>query len=311
MEGITSALGAECDPNPMNNNAILTGLGIGLLSAVCYGSNVPYAKLAAVVGANGPNLVFYRAFLMVALLGILGLTRGSSLAVPAGTRGVVLGLGIATSVVGICYISSVAFIPVGVATIIYYVYPLVVLVVSPMVDGERLTIVRLVIFAFAFAGLFIAIGPSFTSLDPRGLALAAMGAAGAAAQFFLASRATRVIGPAAAGFWTQFIIIPIAFVACLPSGGVVAPSTLIGAAWPVGMHIGLFALAFGLQMMAARIAPPAALGLVFCVEPVVSIVLATQVLNESLTPPQATGGALVLIAIITSVMAEGRKPAVA
>lgn len=292
----------------MSRNTIFTGLSIGLLSAVCYGANVPYAKLAAVAGASGPTLVFYRAFLMVALLGTLGLAQGGSLAVPAGQRGSVLGLGIATSFVGLCYISSVAFIPVGVATILYYTYPLLILMISPLIDGERLTPARLGIFGLAFAGLFIALGPNFASLDWRGLVLAMMGAAAAAAQFFFAARATRGSTPVIAGFWTQLILIPIAFAACLFAGGPDSPTVLVSAAWPAGMHIGLFVLAFGFHLLAARRTPPAALGLVFCAEPVASILLATQVLDERLTLAQISGGALVLIAVIASVLTESRKP---
>jgi len=269
---------------------------------------VPYAKLAAAAGVSGPTVVFYRAGLIVALLGALGLAQSRTLAVPAGQRGAVLGLGIATSFVGLCYISSVAFIPVGVATILYYTYPLLILVISPLVDGERLTPARLGIFALAFVGLFIALGPNFTSLDWRGLLLALMGAAAAAAQFFFAMRATRGSTPVIAGFWTQLILIPIALAACLFAGGFAAPSTLTAAAWPVGMHVTLFVLAFGFHLMAARLTPPAALGLVFCAEPVASILLATQVLGESLTLAQISGGALVLIAVAASVLAESRKP---
>ncbi|MDQ0396277.1 DMT family transporter [Labrys monachus] len=293
----------------MNGNAILPGLGLGLLAAVSYGSNVPFAKLSAEAGVSGPNVVFYRSLLMVALLGLFALSRRAPLAVPQGVRLPVLGLGVATSFVGICYISSVAFIPVGVATIIYYLYPLVILVVSPWVDSERLTPARLMIFALAFLGLVVAIGPAFTSLDPRGLVLAMLGSAAAAAQFFFAARATRAIGPVAAGFWAQAIQMPAALGICLLAGGPVAPAALAGAAWPVGMTCALFILAFALHLASARMAPPAALGLVFCAEPVASILLAARLLGETLAPAQLAGGCLVLLAIVGSVVVESRRPA--
>lgn len=294
----------------MSNNTILTGLSLGLLAALCYGANVPYAKLAAEAGANGPTVVFYRAFLLVALLGGLGLARGGTLAVARPWRLPVFGLGIATSFVGLCYISSVAFIPVGIATILYYTYPLLILVASPLVDGERLTLARLAIFALAFIGLVIALGADFGALDWRGLVLALMGAAAAALQFFCAARATRGVNPAVAGFWTQLILIPIALAACLASGRLASPAVLFAAAVPVGLHIGLFVLAFAVHLTAARLTPPAALGLVFCAEPVASILLATQVLDEHLTPEQVSGGTLVLIAVVASVLMESRRKVV-
>ncbi|MEW9309371.1 DMT family transporter [Labrys neptuniae] len=294
----------------MSNNTILTGLSLGLLAALCYGANVSYAKLAAEAGASGPTVVFYRAFLLVALLGGLGLAQSGTLAVARPWRLPVLGLGIATSFVGLCYISSVAFIPVGIATILYYTYPLLILVASPLVDGERLTLARLAIFALAFVGLVIALGADFGALDWRGLTLALTGAAAAALQFFCAARATRGVSPAIAGFWTQLILIPVALAACVASGSLVSPSVLVAAAGPVGLHIGLFVLAFVVHLTAARLTPPAALGLVFCAEPVASILLATQVLDEHLTPQQVSGGTLVLIAVAASVLMESRRKVV-
>ena len=68
----------------MNGNTILPGLGIGLLAAICYGSNVPFAKLSAQAGVTGPDVVFYRGILMVVLLGLVALSRRASIAVPFG-----------------------------------------------------------------------------------------------------------------------------------------------------------------------------------------------------------------------------------
>jgi len=156
-------------------NTALLGLGLALVSAFAYGANIPFAKLSAEAGVSGPDIVLYRAFLMLAVLAALVFLTGGSLAVRSEARGAVLGLGLGlgTAAVAIAYVSSVAFIPIGVATIIFYTYPLIILVASPVVDGEPVTPGRLAIFALAFAGLVTAIGPSFTTLNPRGLALAA------------------------------------------------------------------------------------------------------------------------------------------
>ena len=41
--------------------------------------------------------------------------------------------------VGLCYLSSVAFIPVTVAAVVFYAYPSLIVLASPFVDGARLT----------------------------------------------------------------------------------------------------------------------------------------------------------------------------
>jgi drug/metabolite transporter (DMT)-like permease len=291
----------------MPRNHALLGLGLAFVSALAYGANIPFAKLSAEAGVTGPDIVFYRAIMMLALLGGLVVATGGSLAVRGEARGAVIGLGLGTAAVAIAYISSVAFIPVGVATILFYTYPLIILVASPMVDGEPVTPAKLAIFALAFAGLVVAIGPSFTTLDPRGLALAAAAALGATAQFFFAARATRAVDPAVAGFWTQLILVPVAFAICRSLGGPVSMPSLAAAALPVGLTCGLFAIAFAFHLFSARLAPPAALGLVFCAEPVTSIAVATVVLGETLARNQLLGGGLVLAAILASLALESRK----
>ena len=292
----------------MKSNRVLAGLGLALLAALGYGANVPFAKQAAIAGVSGPDIVFYRAFLLLAVLAGLVLAGGGSLAVPAAARRMVLGLGLFTAFVALCYISSIAFIPVSVATIVFYTFPLVILVISPFIDGEALTPARIAIFILAFLGLFVAIGPRFTSLDPRGLMLAGGAVLGATGQFFFAARATRAVDPAVAGFWTQLILIPVALGACLLTGGPVPPAALLVAIVPVGLTCLLFIFAFSLHLASARLAPPAALGLIFCAEPVTSIMVATHVLDEQLTTAQVSGGSLVLIAILAGVLLEGRKP---
>jgi inner membrane transporter RhtA len=286
---------------------MLIGLLLAFISALAYGANVPFARLSSLAGVSGPDIVFYRSFLLLVVLGGIIRLTGVPILVPRASFGKVLGLGLATSLVGLTYISSVAFIPVGVATIIFYTFPLIILIVSPFIDGERPTLGRIAIFILAFAGLCVAIGPSFTSLDLRGLLLAGVAAIGAAAQFFFAAKATRALPPMTAGFWTQMILMPVALVTCLFIGGPVGPGSLVLAAWPVGMTCGLFVVAFVLHLLAARAAPPAVIGLIYCAEPVTSIALASVVLDERLTLAQLGGGSMVLAAVIAAVLFEGRK----
>lgn len=292
----------------MANRTLLLGLGLALLAAMAYGSNVPFARLSAQAGITGPDIVFYRSLAMVVLLGAFVVGTGGSLFVRAESRRSLLGLGLTTSLVALAYLSSVAYIPVGVATVVYYMFPLIILAVAPLVDGSAVTPARIAVFAVAFAGLVLAIGPTFAVLDPRGLALAVTAAMGAAGQFFFASRTMQATGPAVAGFWTQLILVPIALATALATGGPVAPSGLAVAAVPVALTCGLFMLAFGLHMSSARLAPPAVLGLIFCAEPITSIAVAALVLDERLTPGQIAGGLLVLVAVVAAIGLESRRP---
>jgi drug/metabolite transporter (DMT)-like permease len=293
----------------MTPHTMLFGLLAAFVSAVAYGANLPFARISAGLGVFGPDIVVYRSLAMIALLAAIAGIRRDSLAIPPPMRLPILGLGLFTATVGLAYLSSVAFIPVGVATIIFYMFPLVIVIVSPFVDGEKLTLSRILIFLVAFCGLFLAIGPSFTSLDPRGLALAAIAVIGATGQFFFASKTTRVLPPTIVGFWTQLILLPIAMATVYAAGGPASLATLQGAAVPVLITAGLFLIAFMLHLFAARAAPPAVIGLVYCAEPVTSILLASVVLDEALTLLQLGGGLLVFAAVIAAILVEQRRKA--
>ena len=70
-----------------------------------------------------------------------------------------------------------------------------------------------------------------------------------------------------------------------------------------------YLVGFALQMVAARRAPAALIGLIFCLEPVVAIVFAGLILGETLTAAQMTGSLLVLAALVASSLAELRGEA--
>src|SRR3712207_6451131 len=93
----------------------LPGLLFALGSAACYGINIVSTRLAAFEGISGVALVFYRVFLMLALVAVAAAILRSPLTVPAEDRRTVAVLGFATVGVGVGYLSSVAFIPVTVA----------------------------------------------------------------------------------------------------------------------------------------------------------------------------------------------------
>jgi drug/metabolite transporter (DMT)-like permease len=297
--------------SPSPASSLVTARTLGLIaafvSAAAYGFNVPYARLASDMGVNGPDLVFYRVFAMLVVVLAAAWLLRRRLAVARQHTGLLLAIGLSSAIIGIAYLSSVAFVPVGVAVIIFYTYPLLILIASPLVDGEKLTGARLAIFALAFAGLVIAIGPGLGLYDWRGLALAALAALATATQFFLGARAGSRVDPIALLFWIHVIVLPLALAVALVFGGPASPTVLWLALGPVAANIVAYVFAFFLHMRAVALAPPAAVGLVFTLEPVVSIVTAAFVLDERLTQAQLIGGVLVLAALVGAVLLEMRR----
>jgi len=285
---------------------VALGIAAALASATAYGINIVYARMATQQGVSAADLVFLRVFLMLGAVGVVVALRGRSLAIAPAGRPAILALGIASAGVGLAYFFAVSFVPIGIAAIIFYTFPLLILLASPFVEGGRLTLQRLGVFALAFTGLAIAIGPSLGGIDIRGIALAALASTLAAWQFFMAARAGRQAPPTLLMFWSHVVIMPIAGTAALLLGGIGWGA--IGTAWfASAMTVAGYLLGFALQMVAARRAPAALIGLVFCLEPVVAILFAGLILGETLGGAQMVGSLLVLAALVLSSLAELRR----
>lgn len=282
------------------------GIAAALAGAIAYGINIVYARAATQQGVSAADLVFLRVFLMLGLVTATIGFAGGSLKVGRPDRPVLALVGVSSAGIGLAYFFAVSFVPIGVAAVIFYTFPLLILIASPFVDGERLTLQRLGVFALAFLGLAVALGPTLGGVDPRGMALAAAASLFAACQFFAAARAGRRVGPQAVLFWSHVVIMPIAGLAALMNG-IGQWSALTGAWFAAAMTMLGYLAGFAFQMLSARNAPPALVGLVFCLEPVVAIATANLVLGETLTKPQMVGSLIVLSALVASSLAELRR----
>ncbi|RDI61970.1 threonine/homoserine efflux transporter RhtA [Microvirga subterranea] len=277
-----------------------------LVSASFYGLNIVYARMAAFAGASGSAIVVYRVLLMLILVGIAAVAMRKSLAMAREERGIMLLLGVATALVGVCYLSSVAFIPVTVAAVVFYTFPIFIVLASPFVEGTKLTPTLLGVAAAATIGVVMVVGPAFGGLDWRGLVLALAASIATATQFFAAARC-RKTGVVAKVFWIHVLVLPTAALIGLAAGQLSPPSTLLAAPLAVGMTIGGYVFGFMLQFLALGRITAVAAGIIYCTEPVVAAVSSALLLGETLSPLQMAGGALVLSAIVANVLLEQRR----
>lgn len=290
------------NPRPAGSAGLLLALG----SAALYGLNIGYARLASFAGVSGSTIVVYRVLVMLVLAGAAAAVLGRSLKVAPGERGTIGLLGIATAFVGVCYLSSVAFIPVAVAVVVFYTFPVLIVLLSPFVEGTRLTPALLGVAGLALVGVALVVGPAFGALDWRGLALALGASLATAIQFFAAARA-RQTGVFAKTFWIHLVVLPTAALIGALAGNLAPPSALLLAVWPVAITIAFYLLGFVMQFLALTRISAVAAGIAYCAEPVVAALAAPMILGETLSPIQLLGGTLVIAAIVTNVMLESSR----
>src|SRR4051812_32119569 len=90
------------------------GLLLALGAAASYGFNIAFARVAAFEGVSGTTLVTWRVVAMLAAAGAAALVMRSGIGVPREERRPFLVLMLGSAGVSICYICSVAYIPVAV-----------------------------------------------------------------------------------------------------------------------------------------------------------------------------------------------------
>ena len=201
--------------------------------------------------------------------------------------------------VSLVYYEAIKRIPIGVALVIEYTGPVLLLIYARLrgrAVGRRLWIAG----ALAVLGCFFAAGAydaRLLELNALGLALAAMNAFIFALYFALGERLGKTYGTPTLLVW--------GFGFALVGWSLVRPPWLLPWAETSGDGYILIAavvviatvIPFALTLAAVRLIPAARVGLAATFEPVVAAVAAWTLLSEHLDPLQIAGGVVVLVGI--------------
>jgi drug/metabolite transporter (DMT)-like permease len=268
-----------------------------IAATFCYGSITPLVRLAYDDGATPLTIVALRSAVFVLAIGAyLAFTRGGiDLPRRAWFASLVLAGFMVLWAYG--YMASVAFIPVSLAVLLFFTFPLLVAVFAAIAGQDRMTILKAVALVAAFAGLVLALGPSWGALDWRGVAFA-LGASviGAFAYIFVTP------------VFRQYDLMQVSFLTHLWMAlGTLAYGLLVKdfalprsmeGQLPVLLVVILYVGAFSLWALAMPLIGPVRTAGMMNLEPVISIALAALILGERLTYVQLGGAVLVLVALV-------------
>lgn len=284
-----------------------SGLGIAcaLGAAALYGLVPNFVRSAYDNGIPPIESILLRTFVIASVFPVIAVIQGEKLVIPKAALPSFIGQAVATLFVSVAYLASVQFIPVGLAVIIFFLFPVLIMVLAPLVEGRNPGLIRILIAVMAFCGLAIAVGPSFDKLDIRGIMLAAAGSAGAALQFFSGRSISRYLAPSVFGSLVHIAILPPIFVIALYAGSGTLDMLPGGPATSTGLFFAfalaaLYVVAYMIQMMSLRFAPASTVAPFYNLEPVVATAVAAVILDERMQINQYAGGGLVLAALVAS-----------
>lgn len=298
------------------------GLGLALASAVAFGGSGVAAKPLIQAGLDPLHVVWLRV--AGAALVMLPLAVRHR-ALVRGRPTLLAGFGLlAVAGVQACYFAAISRIPVGVALLIEYLAPALVLGWVRFVQRRPVTRAAAVGVVLAVGGLACVVEVwSGLGFDPVGLLLA-LGAACCQVGYFVLSDHGGDAGeqaPDPLGVIAHGLLVGAAVLTAVTRPWRMDWSVLAGTARMNGTQVPAFVLLAWIVLVATvlayvtgvlsvrRLSPPVA-GVVACLEAVIATVLAWVLLGEHLSAPQILGGAVVLAgAFIAQSSAPAKGPA--
>ncbi|MGW4892699.1 EamA family transporter [Kitasatospora sp. NPDC004240] len=307
----------RANPPLVGSRARSLGLTLALVSAFAFGGSGTAAKPLIEAGLSPLHVVWLRVTgAALVLLPLAYKHRHAVLRRP----GLLLGFGLlAVAGVQACYFAAISRIPVGVALLIEYLGPPLLIGYVKFVQRRPITRGAAIGAAVAVAGLACVVevwnGLSFDALG----VLFALGAACCQVGYFVladaGSRGDRPVDPIAVSAYGLLIGSVVLTAITRPWEADWSPLTgqavmnghslpaLIPAAW---MILVATVLAYLTGVVAVRHLSPPVAGVVANLEAVVATVLAWVLLGEHLGLPQMAGGLLVLAGAFA---AQASKPA--
>jgi drug/metabolite transporter (DMT)-like permease len=286
--------------------AHITGPVVVLVVAASFACNTALAAISYAHGATPLSVLTYRTTLaFVVLAAVLALSRPTE-PLPGRLRLVCLGLGFIVAGYSFGLLGAIAHIPVALAVLTFYLYPLFVGIGAWLTGQERMTWPTAAQLLVAFAGLGLALDVGGGQLNLRGFGLAV----GAALLFtlllllngrILQGRDSRpvslhMLGMGAAIYW----------IADLAMGEFPLPQTPIGMAAFFGAGI-FYTFSFITMFIAVGMIGPLRVALFLNFEPVTSVMLGIVLLGQPMTALQLLGAALVVAAIVWSAWSKARQ----
>jgi len=277
------------------------GLPIGgrllaLAAAAALGGTTPFARLTYDAGTSPITLLVVRFAVASLVFGaFLWATRKPLWPTRPDTPAFLIA-GLALTGLTIDYLLSIAYIPVGLAALLLYTFPLIVLITAPFIEASRLRTTQVLAFFAAFLGLAAALGPDVANLDPLGIALALGAALCMALLLFQVRHLTRRHDPVTIllnGNLVGLILVGSVMVVLEPP---LLAASFLGI-FALAVAAGLYVVGIGLSFLAVRAVGSADTALFLNLEPVMAIALAMLLLGEHLTLAQVGGGLLVLSAL--------------
>ena len=290
----------------MSRSNILLGSILAGAAGIGFAANSTAAKLAYDGGTNPLTFLTLRSALAALLVLTIVLITRRSLRMPFRRRLAACGIGVILATYSYGVLAAIQYIPVALAILIFYTFPLLTAAYTWVSGCERPTVLSVGALLVAFLGLGLALDIGSGQMNPLGIALAAGAALGVTAVILLNNRLVGNEDSYPVTLHMMFSAAALCALVTVLLGDFMLPQTNTGWA-SLGIGTASYAAAITTVFIAVSLAGPVPVTLSMNLEPVASMALGFIVLGQLLSGIQLLGAGLVIMAVTSVRLADIRK----
>lgn len=285
------------------------GYFLTVISAILLAISIAVAGLAIDLGVAAEMVIFLRFFMIFALFGI------TIIPIAKVSYGVIkkyfvknIPFSIIILLQTFCYISSIKLIPVSLATVIFYTYPILTYVIQVARRHEALTVSHSLALCLGIVGVYLTMDLSQLNLSLLGIALAFGAAMGQASLGVFSEDYMKEISSKNMLFIAGLqitLVLPIVFISKPEIYTWVTPGSMYALLATASFAIGILLFYKAVTLIRASRA-----SVMMFLEPGVTILLAIILLNESIGIRQVIGLVFIVATSVMIMVTPQKKPTV-
>ena len=287
-------------------NTKTKGYILGTVAAATYGMNPLFALPLYNGGMNPESVLFFRYLMAIPILALMIHARGRSFRVNRREALTLIGMGLLVAVSSLTLFQSYNFMEAGIASTILFVYPIMVALIMSLIFKEKLSLQTgiCLLMALGATPMLYKAGAG-TPLSLTGTILALLSALTYAIYIVGINQSTlKNTATLTVTFYVLVFGVSLFIIRLLTGVELTIPSKWY--LWANLLALAIFPTAISFLCTTSAIqyigsTPTAILG---ALEPVTAIIFGITVFGERITPREAMGIALILIAV-TFVIAGG------
>jgi drug/metabolite transporter (DMT)-like permease len=275
------------------------GIAFTMVSAVAYGISPVLIRMAYDGGATGVSVAFLRILAVPALLAVMRAEKIPPFLTAREAKDVILSCGVGFGITTLLLFGSYARIPVGMATTLHFIYPIMVNVVCIFFFREKFSLPMLFALVMCTAGVFLFMGNA-DGVNSKGVVMALV--SGLTYAFFLVyvdKSGIKNMNHFKFSFWLS-IMLTVFFGVYGAITGTLALNLTV-TAWALCAVnsilcavVAVTALQLGIQFAGAATA-----SILSTLEPITSFVLGVAILEEGYSTAKMIGVVCVVVAVVT------------